>query len=877
MAPPSNGPPRWLERLVALLAPDTPAGRASLGDLHERWGRTRRNRGAVGAALWYLGEGLALGRYRGRSRIRVVRTTAGDVALSMRSLLRQPVLVAATLITLVPALAAAGVGLAVSWTALLRPLPHPEPDRLVVLQHTWEPFGSTGISTALYDVYRTRSRSLARVGVLSRSDVNAVLPGGATRRMPAVYATASALELLGALPAAGRLLTGEEDRAGGPRTALLTHQLWTDAFDGDPSVVGRSLVVEGVDHTVVGVLEEGLEFLEGRPLLVLPVAMDDESLGLLDMEWWYGIGRLAPGTAADAAERELGDLLRQAVVEAPDGRTTTAALEANGIAPAVTPLLEWQTGQARDFVLALAGAVALLLGLAAAATGTLLLGRAESRTPEIRIRRALGAGGGRLLLHLLADAVVLCLTAGALAAPVAWLATRALNAASGLHLPRTEVSWLPLAAAAGAAALSVALVPVFGIVPLGQARASRGAPTSSRVSAWTGLRRLLLGFQVAVSTVLLTATLGLGGSVRALADAPLGFRPEGVLTFALSLPEADYPEPERARAFHRSVVEGVRRLPGVISAGFGGGLPVPEAAWGGAVIQVDGHGSSDDANPTHRWSHVSEGFLEALGVPLLAGRGFEDRDRQVGPGVVLVNEAFARLYWGGTREAVGRRLRPARAPEWSEVVGVVGSTADRGPGAEPDPVVFAPERSTPPWDARWNLYAIRTSTPPEALVPAVREVVRAADAAVPLFDVATLTERVRAASARERLALRGVLFSGLASILVVAASLAGLVLLSLLRRRREIGVRKAVGATDRRMRWLLLSGALLPAAAGLAAGAAAVAAGLRVPASLLHGDVDVPAVLAGASGLILGLVLGTGLLASLRVARIEPSEALRAD
>ena len=877
MATAPGGPPRWLERLTAFLAPDTPAGRAALGDLHERWDDRRRKRGAIGASLWYVCEGLALGPYRWRGLLLPLRAFATDLRLAGRSLRRRPILTAALLLTLVPALVAAGTGATLVWATLLRPLPHPEPDRLVVVEHRWDPFGNTGISTPLYRLYRERARSFEEVGIVSQTELNALFPDGTTQRLSAAYVTAATLELLGARPLVGRLLTEEEDRTGSAPVVLLTHELWTEAFGGDPSAVGGTVDVEGVGRTIVGVLDEDLEFVEGQPSIVLPAGVDPTDSAWLNMWWWYVVGRLAPDSDAVDAQRELDALMRRAVAEESDGRTTVATLDANGIAPVVTPLLEWQTERARDFVLALAGAVALLLALAVASSATLLIGRAESRTQELRVRRALGAGGRRLTLHLLADPVVLCLLAATAALPVAWMATQVLQGASALELPRLEAVPLPVGAASTVVIIALLLIPLFGLVALGQVAAARAAPTSVRIGAWAGLRRALLGTQVAVAVVLLTAMLVLGSSVRALAEASLGFQPDGVLTFSLSVPDRDYPEDQAARALHRAVLTDVRALPGVVAAGFGGGLPVPAAPWGGAMAEIEGYIPPGGVDPTVRWTEVSEGFVDALGVSVLIGRPLVERDMDDAAEVLVVNEAFADAYLGGSEAAVGRRIRRSGTTAWFQVVGVVESTADHGPGTEAEPVVFAPEHTAPPWNVRWGIYAVRTSSPAAALLPSVREIVRSLDPALPVFDVMTMRERVRATTARERLALQGVLLAGLGSIVVVVASLAGLILLSLLRRRREIGVRKAVGATDDRLRWLLVRGALVPAAAGLAAGAAAVAGGARVPSSLLHGAIEAPSALAGAGGLITVLVVATGVAASLRVSRVQASEALRAE
>lgn len=877
MGPASGGPPRWLERLVVFLAPDTQAGRAALGDLHERWAQRRRRSGALGAGLWYLREGLGMAPYRMRTLAAPLRVFATDLRHAARSLRRRPVFVAAVLLTLVPALAAAGTGAALAWATLLRPLPHPAPDRLVVVEHRWEPFDGVGISTPLYRLYRERARSLVELGIVSPSELNALLPDGSTQRLSAAYVTAATLELLGARPVTGRLLTEEEDRAGGPPVALITHELWTEAFGGDPAVVGRSIEVEGTRRTIVGVLEEGLEFIEGEPGLVLPAGVDPADTAWLNMWWWYAVGRLAPEADPADAQRELDALVRRAVVEEPDGQTTVATLEANGIRPEVTPLLEWQTRRARDFVLALVGAVALLLALAVASTTTLLIGRAESRAQELKVRRALGAGGVRLAFHLLSDPVLLCVLAAAAALPLAWTATEALQGASALDLPRMGGRWLPVGAGLAAVVLAALSVPAFSLVALGQSRASRAAPTSTRIGAWAGLRRGLLGTQVAVAVVLLTAMLALGSSVRALADAPLGFRPDGVLTFYLSLPDNDYPDPGAARALHRAVLERVRVLPGVEAAGFGGGLPVPAVPWSGASVDIEGHRPSGGADPTVNWTEVSAGFVEALGVSVLTGGPLEERHMDDAANVLVVNEAFADEYLDGKDQAMGRRVRRSGSTDWFEVIGVVANTADRGPGSAPEPLVFAPEHATPPWNLRWHVYVVRTSTPPAGLVPSVRDVVRSLDPALPVFDVVTMRDRVRGTTARERMALRAVLFAGAASVVVVIASLAGLVLLSLMRRRREIGVRKAIGGTDRRLRWLLVRGAIVPAGVGMVIGGAAVAGGLRIPASLARGAVEHAGALTGAATLIAVLIVGTGMLASLRVSRVEPSEALRGD
>ena len=870
---PADDPPRIAERLARSCLPDTPANAAAIGDLREGWERRREAHGRAAAARWYRREAASLVAHH---LARAVRSATaglrGDIVVAARAAWRRPLVVGTGVLTLGPALAAAGVGLALVWTILARPLPHPDAGRLVVIEHTWAGFGTTGISSPLHAFYSEHARTVERIGLVTWETLS-LGTGTDARRVPAARVTAATLELLGARPLAGRLFTEADDRARGAGPVLLTHRLWVDRYGADPAVVGRTVMVDAEAREIAGVLAPGLEFPGGQPRLVVPAGIDPASRSLLNITWWYALARLTPGADAAAAGRELAALLGRAVVEAPDGSTTAATLERNAIHPVVTGLAAWQTARARDFVLTLGAAVTLLLALAFAAVATLVIGRGISRAGELRLRWMLGARSGRIVRQLLAESALLCGIVGAVGAIAAWAAARALLASPALDLPRTDVPWIPTIAAAAALGLAALLVPPLGLLPLARRRLSDGPVGDRSAASWTGLRQALLGAQVTVATVLLAATLALGASVRAVVERPLGFRADGVVTFLVSLPPARYGDAGSAAAFHRAVLTRIRGLPGVTAAGHADGLPAPSAPWGGAMLRIDAQ-PDHEALPTHHWGYVSEGFLETMGVRLVAGRLLDERDMEAGRRVLLVNEPFARRYWGDPQAAVGRRVR--RSDVWFDVVGVVAATAGDGRDGEPAPLVYAPSGAEPR-GMPYAYYAVRTTGSPPALVDALRRAVVEVDDTVPLADVMTMEGRVAAASARERLALRGIGISVAASIAVVVASLAGLLLLSLLQRRREIGIRKAVGATDLRLRLLLARGVLLPAAAGVVAGAGLVLAGLRVPASLLQGGAEVAVPLAVAGALLAAVVLTATAMTSRGVARIEASQALRAD
>lgn len=865
-------PPRWLTGSLQLLLPERREARAALGDLHEGWLRRRGRDGRRAATLWYAAQGLSLLKYRLPGRPRVRPEIGTDLLRSLRAMVRKPLLLVTGLLTLGPALAATGLGAALAWAVFLRPLPYPEADRLVVVEHNWAGFGATGISTPLYDFYRESSRSVEKLGlVASWEDVNARLGESEPLRLDGARVTASTLELLGARPIHGRLFGPDDDRAGGSAVVILTHDLWVEAFGADPTVVGTTLEVDGAGHTVVGVLAEGLEVPDGDPRIFLPARIDRSRRSILDLRWSFGLARRAPAVDADGVEEELTALLGRIVTEAPDESTTPAMLEENRIRPLVTELKSWETARGRDFLLLLIGSVLLLLILACAAMANVFLGRSEARAGELRLRRTLGATTSRVFLHVLADAFVLCAAAGAVGAWGAAVLTRTVLGSSALDLPRTELAGLPTGAAVAALAVAGILVPAFALVPLRQARLSEGVGTTTRVTPWTGARKVLLGAQVAVSVVLLVATLSLATSVRSLAEAPLGFRGDGVLTFDVTLPETSYPDRIRTREFHRKVVEEIGARPGVVGVAYADGVPLSPQPWSGAVIQIQG----EEESPTHQWGYVSAGFLDVLDVSLRAGRGLRPSDVEEARPVVVVNEALARLHWDDPASAIGRYIR-RRGGEGLEVVGVVANTAGAKPGTDQAPLVYAPA-SRSPFDMRYTTYVVRTSTDAGRLRGAVRQVMAEVDAGLPVFNMRTMAQRIDAVTIRERLALRGIGMSGAASVIVAVASLVGLVLLSLLQRRREIGVRKAVGATDPHLRWLLLRGVLLPMMGGLLLGAGVVLLGVTVPDSLLHGaDGPVHPLLATVTGLV--AFLGTAaLVASLRVARVEPAEALRAE
>lgn len=814
-----------------------------------------------------------------------VRTFLGDARLGLRSLARTPGFWLAASATLALGIAVSTALFSVVDAVLLRPLPYAQPEQRVMVWSRWVGFDKTWVSDAEVLDYRRLVPSFAQVAAWDSGQANLTGDGepvrvGVARVTPNLFAT------LGATPLLGRPFTEEEAAPpDGAPVVLLGHGLWQRRYGGDPGILGRKILVDGVPRQVVGVASEGFrlptDYGEGAaepaelwlPLPVNAAETERSSHG------WYAAAELRPGALVAQANAELRIL---ALNWEKDGLVSVQGR----FRPFAISVKEEITGSVRPALLLLGGATGLLLLVACANVAGLLLARAEARQREMALRASLGAGGFRLMAQLLAESAVLALPGLVAGLALAGTLVRLLSRSGLLVVPRAAEVHLDLRVLGFAIALAAATTVLFSLAPalrlfdphLAGAVRESGSVTPSKASG--RLRAGLVVGEIALSVMLLLGAGVLLRSLQALTQLDLGFRPEGVLTMRVSLPGLGYEKPEQVTELYARLLERVRQVQGVAEAGVIRSLPLGAQIgdWG---LDIEGYVPPPGTHGKGDWQVASEGALEALGERVLRGRAFTRADHADGEQVALVNETMARTYWPG-QDALGKRFRMGSPDRpWVTVVGIVDDVRHNGLRAPIKQKFYRPHaqfhRSTG-FAPRNMTLVVRSVQDPRALIAPIRDVVRELDPALPLAAVRPMTEVVGEALATARLAgtLVG-LFAGLA-LLLAAVGLFGVLAWLVSRRTREIGVRLALGADPAAVRRLVRRQGLRFAGLGAVLGLVLAAVSGRVVEGLLVGvRAQDPASAAGAVLLLFAAAVLAADLPARRAARIDPARALRAD
>ncbi|MET0554263.1 MAG: ABC transporter permease [Vicinamibacteria bacterium] len=815
-----------------------------------------------------------------------LRQVAQDVRYALRAMARHRAFTAAALSTLALGIGANTAVFSLVWTVLLKPLPYAAPDRLVAVWNRWDGSPAATLSAPEYLDYAERTGSLA---IAAQAPASVSLGGiGTPERVQAVAVTANLLEVLGTAPALGRNLRADEERSGNGRVALVSDALWRRRFGADPAVVGRTVSVDGEPFEIVGVLPRGfrlpIEFrLANAAEIVVPLELDRAaSRARRGGHFLQAVARLAPGADLARARAETSALVADLA------RTYPEEHDQGNFGVAVQPLGPDLLGPSRPVLAVLAGAVALVLLLTCAHVAGLLLARSEGRRQELAVRAALGADRFRLVRQLLTEAAALALAGAALGLAVAAATVRATAALAPASLPRLEEAALdgPVLAFAAGTALLAALA--FGALPALQiSRAGVASVLGETARGGAGgrafVRRALVASQVAIAVVLLAGAGLLLKSYARLQAMPAGFDPERTLSLRLDVPASRYPGRDEVTAFFARLLDDVRTLPGVTSAGAANGLPlaVSTGDWG---FDIEGRprAGSRPAGAAD-WFTVTPGYFETLRIPLVHGRLPASADGRDAPPVIFLNRTAARQLFAGS-DAIGQRLRLTRSTgaeqPWRTVAGVVGDVRHRGLERAPRPEMYLPHAQFLHFSAgvqsRALSVVVRTETEPLALGPAVRAAVARLDPEVPVAQVRTMGSVVAGSLADRRrdLALLGA-FAALA-LALSAVGLYGLCATTVAQRSREIGVRMALGAARAQVAGLVLGESLRLAQAGLAAGLAVA----LLAAGALRGMLfEVAPRDAGVLAAVAALLLATSALASLapalRAARSDPAATLR--
>jgi putative ABC transport system permease protein len=810
-----------------------------------------------------------------------------DVRYALRGLRKAPGFTAAAVLTLALGMGATTAVFSVIRAVLLAPLPYAEPERRVMIWSRWTDFRKTWVADAEVMDYRRRLPSLESVAAWDADEANVTGGGGEPVRVGIARVTANTFETLGARPLVGRGFTDEEDRPGGAPVAVLSWGLWQKRFGGDPSALGVSIELDGVARRVVGVMPRGFALptdfhaSAAEPSQVwVPIQFDPKDLSR--NHGYYAAGLLRRGATARPATEELASLAEDLTREGVYPR-------AMRFSPFALSMDEEIRGDARRALGLVFGAVLFLLLMACANVANLLLARADGRQREISVRAAIGAGKLRLVRQLLTESFVLACGGGAVGIAMAWAGVRLLAAQGGAGLPALAPLGIEPRMLAFAAVLTVATTFLFGFAPALQALrldlAGSLKDTASSTSAGLrrqGLRGALATAQMAMAVLLLVGAGLMLRSLAALLRVDLGFEPRHVLTLQVRPPEASYEAPEAVVAFYRAMLEGVRSLPGVRSAGLVRSLPLAAEIgdWG---LDAEGYEETPERHAKGDWQVVSEGALEALGERLLRGRPLEAADTAEASPVVLVNETLARTYWGG-QDPIGKHLRMGskEGRPWMRVVGVVKDERHNGVTSPIKEKFYVPYAQFPKARggdaARGMTIVVRADGDPMALVAPIRAEVRRLDPALPVANARRMTDVVDASLATPR--LTGALLVVFAALALALAGVGVAGVLSYLvgRRRREIGVRLALGASRSHVLALVVRRGMAYAGIGVLVGSAAAWFAAGALDGLLYGVAPRDAAtFAGVAAILFAIAAAASAVPAARAARVNPVEALRSE
>lgn len=750
------------------------------------------------------------------------------------------------------------------YAVLIQPLPYPEPGQLVTLASVVPRIPEGRVVAGAADYYDWRARQRVFTGMaLTRPVSPFTLTGaGEPERLAGARVTASLCDTLGVAPILGRCFTGAEERepARASSVAIISHALWQRRFGGDPAIVGRTLRLNGRAHEVVGVMGVAFHYPSREIDVWAPLYIPPPVLAQRRDYSYLSVARLKPGIGAGEAAAQMAAIADALTRELP------ATNRDAGVR--VTPMQASLTAGVRRPLLILLGAVGLLFAITAFSIVNLVAVHMAGRAPELAVRAALGAGRARLIVQLLGELVPLGIAGGAVGLAGAALLLRALVSMLPATLPRLEEIALHLPVALIGAALTTAAMGLSALVALWNARTAlrRGPAASSRMRDW------LVTAQVAATVTLLVASALFGTSLARLRAVDPGLDATRVLTLQLAVDRPRHGDDAGVAAYLARLSEAVRAVPGVASLGLINRLPLGGPVQMGDLV-MEGREEAISAS----WRSVDTGYFATLRVPVIAGRAFDDRDRADAPAVGIVDERFAAPF--GAAAVLGRRFRihapGASGLTWVEIVGVVGHVRDEGLDRPGRPLVYwpLPQRT----QDRVAMVVRTASDDPAGVSAAVRAAIHRVDADQSIADARPMTAVVERSLETYRVNAWITTVFALLALGLAATGLFGVMSSLTLRRRREFGLRLAVGATGRELAGIVVRQGLSRAGLGIAIGLAAAASLAGSLRALLFGitPFDVAAY-AGVGLLMLVVTMAAALVPALHAARTDPAISLRA-
>ncbi|MBW4697200.1 MAG: ABC transporter permease [Aphanocapsa lilacina HA4352-LM1] len=832
---------------------------------------SRRGEGAL-LVRWWMSTAWDLGVTAVKEQMQMLLQ---DGRYGLRMLAGSPGFTVVAVLTLAVVIGANTAIFSVVSAVLLRSLPYAEPERLV---QVWETVPrrdqmESSISVPNYLDWREQNRVFERIALYGQAAFN-LSSNGRTERLVGAIVSANFFETFGTAPLLGRGFQPQEEKTADSRVAVISYGLWQRRFEASAAVLGKTVTIDSRPYTIVGVMPPGFQFPQGERDIWVPFAFDtDQKRGSHSHR---AVARLKSGVNLAQASEQINIVALDLARQYPDTNT--------GRGVALVPLYEELVGDVRPALLVLTGAVAAVLLIGCANVANLLLARAVVRRKEFALRVALGASRSRLVRQLLTESTLLSLFGGACGLVLAYFGVRLLVALSPADLPRAQEIAVDGTVLAFTVAVAFATAFLFGLAPALQATRidcnealKDGGRTATGGRSRNRLRNLLVVVEVSLALMLLVEAGLLGQSLWRLQSVEPGLNPKNVLTAGIYLPVAKYRDERQIVDFFDRLLARIRALPGVSSASGIFTLPLSGSSSDGTFIIEGRPPVGPGQEPSAGYLIVGPDYLQTMGIPLLRGRAFDERDRATSPKVALINETMAQKFWPG-EDPVGRRLSidtPRPAPEsWIEIVGIA---KDARTLALNKPV--RPEMYFPYSQLAWPFLTlvIRTGTgDPAALGNALREQVKAMDSDQALGEVQTMEAVIAESIEQERFnALLLVLFAAVALVLS-GVGLYGVIAYSVTQRTHEIGIRLALGAERGSIVRLVVGQGMAPAIAGVAIGLVAAAALGRLLSSLLFGvsAIDPPTFL-GVAAVLLGVAFLACFLPARRATRVDPMVALR--
>lgn len=808
-----------------------------------------------------------------------METLLNELRYSFRSLLKHPGFTVVAVLTLALGIGANTAIFSLVNAVLVKPLPFPDPDRLVMVWENNPSFSSPGNqhsepAPGTYADWKAQQSVFEDMALLNWRPLN-LTGDGEPEKIASYGVTANFFSLLGVKPAVGRSFTTEEDKPGATKLAVLSHALWQRRYGGDSSILRREILLNGEKYSVVGVMPAGFQFLQGEVGVWVPAALTSEQLADHDNHYVDVVARMKPGVTVERAHADLKTITQRIAQDHPE--------EMEGVSSTVTSLREELAGSVRRPLMLLLGAAGLVLLIACANIASLQLSRAAGRGKEIAVRSALGASRMHIVRQLLAESILLSIAGGALGLLVAdWslallkqLIPGGMTVSTGLKIDLSVLAFAML--------ISLLTGIIFGLAPALQASKvdlnealKQGIGRTVSGGGGNKLRGAFVVAEVALAMVLLVGAGLLLQTVFHMRDQYSAFQPEKLLTLRTQLPGYKYGEQPKRVAFYDQVLERVKSLPGVTAVGYTTSVPLQ---WPGGSngLTIENRQTQTGESPVAIHRQVSTSYFQAMGIGLRRGRYFEASDSQTSMAVAAINETMARQYWPN-EDALGKRFKLGvpNAP-WVTIVGVVNDVRQIGMDAPVKAEMYFPYRQiTTHFGYAPRDLVIRTTSDPLSLVAAVREQVRAVDPDQPISNIATMSDVLTERTGPRRLGM--ILLAAFAGLALLLASLGiyGVLSFFVSQQTREIGVRMALGAQLRDILQLVLKKGLSLALLGVAIGLVAAFALARLMTSLLFGvGAADPTTFAAIAVILLGVALLACYLPARRATKVDPLVALR--